>query len=502
MKRWIIALTAGLLLLMPIWAMGESGSESGVKTYRVGEVVDLKVSDEVDAVCIYSVWLNGKKIFESKEPDTHLNVSYRPRETGSYEIRADLTFRDGKKHQLTAAFTVKPGAEQTGSLYSQKDGWWKDKKYRNSNLEAAGCAIFTLSHALHRMGIEGEATEPAALAEKYAMCLVEGGTSNVWLIREAAEEFTFQTQADLLENRNVIIREFRDGAMFSFAIVLGHIALAADLSEDGTKVEIVDSAPGVTLERIKKASMYYRNDQGEYMPFTDLAQVPGARYYLESQQWGGLTYYLDLSYVVSRGVRLIKPYWLRLEEGGESLPVDLVHFGTVQSTVTVNKKDRTVLTRSLTWCSSTETPMAAYVTDTKAVSLTDSAGKKIRSIPGRTVLPVLNVLEGRVKVRYDGITGYVAQRDVEVIELSGVSGTPGLLSLKGNTNGRAKIRVRYTDGGKLMDNIRTGTPVVVLSETEDSYEVEVDGRRGYVQKEYVLLKAEQEKDGESQEEKK
>ena len=134
--------------------------------------------------------------------------------------------------------------------------------------------------------------------------------------------------------------------------------------------------------------------------------------------------------------------------------------------------------------------MAACVSGTKAVNLTDSAGKKSKSIPARTVLPVLGILEDQVQVRYDDIVGYVAKKNVEVFELSDVTGTPGVLSLNGKTGGKAQIRVRYKDGGKLMDNIRIGTPVVVLSETKESYEVEVDGRRGYVQKEFVTLEGE------------
>ena len=98
--------------------------------------------------------------------------------------------------------------------------------------------------------------------------------------------------------------------------------------------------------------------------------------------------------------------------------------------------------------------------------------------------------EDQVQVRYDDIVGYVAKKSVEVFELADVTGTPGVLSLKGRTSGKAQVRVRYTDGGKLMDNIRIGTPVVVLSETKESYEVEVDGRRGFVQKEYVTLEGE------------
>ena len=498
MNRWAFTLLICLLLILPVFGMGEASIQASGDHFTVGDVVDLEVAGVKDASCVYTVWLDGQQVFNGKEPDQHLRVSYRPREAGEYEIRAQVVSKGGEEQTLSAAFTVEDGETAPEEVYSQRDGWWKDKSYRKSNLDAAGCAIFTLAHALQRMGIEDEAATPEALGINHALCLVENGTSNVRLIREASEEFVFQTQAELLENKNEIIREFRDGAMFSFSIVLGHIALASGLSDDAKKVEIVDSAPGVTLERLKKGSMYYLDENGKYVKIQDLADVPGARYYLESKQWGGLRYYMDLSYVAGRGVRLIKPYWLMLNEDGESIPVELETFGTVQSEITDNKKSRVVSTSDLTWRKTTQVPMAAYISGTKAVPMTDSMGKKIRNIPGRTVLPVIGMTEDKVQIRYEDEAGYVALKSVEVIDLSTVSGKPGVLSLKGSTSGRAEIRVRLKPGGKLMDNIATGTPVTVLSEGDDAYEIEVGGRRGYVQKEYVTLTEEQSEETEEE----
>ena len=79
MKRGIPALVICLLLMVPLWAMGEAAMQVSGDHFTVGEVVDLEIQDAKDASCIYSVWLDGEKIFQTKEPDTHLNVSYRPR---------------------------------------------------------------------------------------------------------------------------------------------------------------------------------------------------------------------------------------------------------------------------------------------------------------------------------------------------------------------------------------------------------------------------------------
>ena len=38
-----------------------------------------------------------------------------------------------------------------------------------------------------------------------------------------------------------------------------------------------------------------------------LWDVPGARYYPETDQFSGMEYYLDLGYVAGRGMRVIAP---------------------------------------------------------------------------------------------------------------------------------------------------------------------------------------------------
>ena len=109
MNKWKSTLIICLLLLLSVLACGHAAAEGESHAYKVGDVVDLQIADETDVTCIYTVFLDGQKIYQSKEPDTHVNVSYRPREAGNYEIRADLTYKSGETRQLTAAFTVEPG---------------------------------------------------------------------------------------------------------------------------------------------------------------------------------------------------------------------------------------------------------------------------------------------------------------------------------------------------------------------------------------------------------
>ncbi len=481
-----------LLLIVPCLGLAEPEMVCDQTVCATGGVVDLHISGADNATCTYSVYADGELIFTG-EPDTHLSASYRPRKPGAYTIQAALQFPDGTEKKLFVSFTVT--GEETDSasvIYSQRDGWWKDKSYRDSDLDKSGCAIFTLSHALYRMGLMDESTFPAQLGKTYASCLITGGTSVVRLINQAAEDFGFQTRSDLIESKNEIKRQFQDGAMFSFAIVFGHIALATDLTSDGKKVEVVDSAPGVTFERIK-GSMYIRDGSGKYEKITDPGQIPGIRYYFETAQFGGASYFLDFSYVAGRGVRLIKPYQVIWHEDGTDVPVELLKFGTMFCEVTkTGKKTHVVPTADIQWRARTQEKTAALITGTKAVPLKDAGGNKLKTVPGRTVLPVLEIGEKQLKVRYDTVTGYIDSKGTELIPLSFLQVKTGFLSLNGSVSGRAKIKVRQTPGGKLLDEYPTGTEIAIFGEKDDAYEIEAEGRRGFVQKDYVTFEEQEE----------
>ena len=94
---------------------------------------------------------------------------------------------------------------------------------------------------------------------------------------------------------------------FTFSIARGHIALVCGISEDGTMARVVDSAPSATYERIVDASLYYQMRSGAFRAALTLDDLPGARWYFETDEYGGLEYYLTMDYVAKRGVRLIQP---------------------------------------------------------------------------------------------------------------------------------------------------------------------------------------------------
>lgn len=287
---------------------GETRLVLSEDTVAVGQVVDVEVYAWTDVNCAYEVILNGETVAECRK-STHFSASYLPREAGDYQLRVTITDENGLSRSETAAFTVDAELEAPAfsGLYSQKDGSWGDVAYRDRDLEQSGCAIFALAHALARMGIDTEEARPAALARTYALCLTPTGTNNERLIRTAGQDFGFSTHSALIGNSAEIVRRLREGAMFSFAIVRGHIALIDDVSEDGAMVHVVDSAPSATFERITGGALYTQGRSGAYTAALSLDDIPGARWYLETDSYGALEYWMPLSYAAGRGVRLIQP---------------------------------------------------------------------------------------------------------------------------------------------------------------------------------------------------
>ena len=204
--------------------------------------------------------------------------------------------------------SVNEEANDEFRLYSQMDGTWRNKSYRKSSLEKSGCAIFALSHALQLMGHQEAESKPEQLAKTYAFCLVDGGTLNATLIGNAGKQFGYQTRYKLYNNKKDIIKKLNQGAMFSFGIVSGHIALIDRLSSDGTMCHVIDSAPSATFERMTGNTPYLYNEKsGQYVPLSSPADIPGLLYYVDTEGYDGAEYWLTLDYVADRGVRLIQP---------------------------------------------------------------------------------------------------------------------------------------------------------------------------------------------------
>ena len=300
---------------IPLLEKGNVEISLSADTLGVGDVLEIRVDAWTRNEVSYALTLDGAQIVKG-EPCGHFTAAFRPRQAGTYSLTVTVKDEAGETAAREAGFTVKDtfvvsedtAEDAAAPVYSQKDGWWKDKKYRHSNLGKSGCAIFALSHALHHLGVSGPDTEPETLAVRYAQFLIPGeGTSNERLINKAAVDFGFRTRGALYVEKAQIISLFESGAVFSFSPARGHIAMADGVSEDGTMVHVVDSAPGATYERIKSASLYQQSRSGAFRAVRTLDELPGATWYFETGEYGALEYWLPMEYITARGLRLIQP---------------------------------------------------------------------------------------------------------------------------------------------------------------------------------------------------
>ena len=506
--KFILCLAMLVLLLLGASASAETTVTFSPENPKMGEYVDVTVTPGREgAVGVrYELSTPQGTVFKDKEKEftKHYTASFRPREETKYTLTAIISY--GKKDVETVSVTIPvsgsvPVQEGPDVLYSQKDGWWHDKVYskkHHRSLEKAGCAIFTLSHALQHMGVTGDEVLPDKLGTKYSGMYIEGrGTDNERLLMTAGEQFGFQTHHDLVESEKELALWLKRGDRFSFMIVIGHIALADGLSEDGTKVHVVDSAPGATAERIKKASMYIQKDDGTFTAVASPEEIPGCRWFFETGEYGGLEYWLDLSYCAKQGMRPLRNSWMTLD--GQSV-TDMEYAGALVSKVTVagSEEAQRVNTRDLQWTTDgADAPQLALITGKKGASFTDGNGKKkdgiSKPIPYGTMVFVIGMTDKQFYIPWKDSYGFISRESAELLPVSQDSFRTGLISLNGKTAGTSPITVRKEPSAKAksIGEWKPGTPVAVLYDKGEFYFVEGKGLRGWVHQKYLKLEGEE-----------
>ena len=464
---------------------------------RMGDYVDVTVTPDREGArsIAWSLSTQEGEVFSGKETD-HYTASFRPRLEAEYTLTVTVSY--GKKDTETASVVipvsgVAPVQEGPDVIYSQKDGWWKDKIYSTKyhrSVQKAGCALFALSHALQRLGYSGEEVQPDQLAVRFKSCYVEEhGTANEILLSRAGEIWNFSTANDLICTELGIRTCFALGDRFSFSIVNGHIGYADSLNEDGTKVHVIDSAPSATYERIKNGSVYYMDADGAFVEAKTPDELPGIRWFFETGEYGGMEYWMDLSYCAKRGMRLIRPPWITLASANHDASVTLDYIGTVWSGVTVDGESRVVRTRDLNWITSgTEGLKIARVTK-KNTPLNDDAGARVSRIkllqPGTLVTVLADADKKQVYVYYKGAFGYLPKANVELLDVDSGDYPTGLISVNGKTRGTAEVNIRVdTTKKQSYYTWVVGTPVTVLNEKGDYWYAEGNGLCGWIKKEY------------------
>lgn len=509
MKRlWML-----LVLLVLLTACSAAAAEMKItctpENPRVGDYVDVTVVPDRDGYreITWELLYDGEKsitykpVNNSKETKLRLNASFRPRKECTCTLRVTAVYsrKDKEISEITIPVSgFAPGQEGPEVIYSQKDGWWYKKWYSKANgrdLQKSACAIFTLSHALQRMGYTDESVLPEVLGKTYSYFYRPGeGTNNSGLIAKAAEVYDFTTQKDLMRSVKEITASLKQGDLLTFSIVDGHIALGDALSEDGTKVHIVDSAPGATFERIrKKGNIFFRNADGTFTQTDNPDEIPGSRWFFETHEYGGMEYWMSIDYCALRGMRMIRKPWLKADPGTGAVSVTVEYAGAMMSKVIRGEESWRVPTRDLILTGSEpHAPKVAIVTAKKGTTLKDGAGKTIpghKGIRPNALVLVLEAGEDSVYAWWDNTFGYLTPADITLLDAEPEGFATGVIAMNGNTSGTRTVAVHRNPkaNSDKLDSWKTGTPVCVAEKKGDFYLLEAKGFRGWVHAKYVIL---------------
>ena len=277
---------------------------------ELGDVEDIEVTAWTDYQCQYIISKDGKPLVSSGATD-HFSAAYRPREAGKYTLEVTVVDENGGLAVLETDFNVAASEDADSILfdiYSQKDNWWLSKTFYTSSLDQDGAAIFTLTHALSRIGYDIVDILPDNLAANAEIikCLTEKGVDNAKLIKTAANLFGFKTYSDPYKKVSTIREQLQKGAVFSFTNEKGNVVLAAGISDDGALVKIIDAMPSASFDAIPADTVFLQQEDGSFTAITSFDEDPNIRWYFESSNYGGTEYWRKLEEIAPLGLLLIQ----------------------------------------------------------------------------------------------------------------------------------------------------------------------------------------------------
>ena len=488
------------LLLRAAFALGDVSVSFTPAAPRAGDNVDVTVTaDGGDVKGVrYRLSMGEKTIVQGRKDEKRTSASFRPRAEGVYTLEVTVTLSGNRTETASAAIPVSGTAPvQRGRdvIYSQKDGWWHKKVYSKDygrTLESSGCAVFAVSHALQRLGIEDDAALPEILAYDYHRCYIEGvGTGTEALVTQTGLDFGFETAHEPVRAEDELFSFLRRGDLFCLGIVKNHVVLADGIDEESRRVHIVDSAPGATFSKLKSTPAYIRTEGDGWQAIRSADEIPGIRWYFETSQFGGAGYWLDLKDCAARGMRLIRRPWLSLasEDGNTAVSADW--FGTVRSSVTAGGKAKTVPTGSLSWfCDGTDSPRQLAVVTKERTTLTYRNGEAVpnyKPIPWGRVLAVLRADGERVYVYWRGIFGYLKRSDVELTDVPEQTVPFAMISTEGKQKGSTVRGYREANTkSAAVTEWPVGTKVAVLDRADGFCLAEGLGCRGWIPEKALL----------------
>ena len=169
--KTLFCLAVLLLLLTAASALADPSLTFTPENPRVGDYVDVTVTPGREGALgvRYELSTPAGVVYKPKDKDkakattTHYTASFRPREEAVYTLTATVVYATNDYETVSVTIPVSgtaPKQEGPDVIYSQKDYWWHKTPYKKSSasgtLENAGCAIFTRSHILQRLGYTGD----------------------------------------------------------------------------------------------------------------------------------------------------------------------------------------------------------------------------------------------------------------------------------------------------------------------------------------------------------
>ena len=188
------------------------------------------------------------------------------------------------------------------TLYSQKDGWWQNTAFGANTMEKAGGILFSLSGALWELGETSLAILPENLAESYGEFCTADGVDTDALLKKVAEDFGLKAPGDVLHDAQQAKTLLQNGAVLLLAVAPDHAALVSGLTPDGSMVQVRDSNPAVLFGKVPEVSPSVRAEEGEMIAVSGLLEAPDNRWYLDTQDFGGLEYWLSLEDAAALGL--------------------------------------------------------------------------------------------------------------------------------------------------------------------------------------------------------
>ena len=276
---------------------------------ELGDVEDIEVTAWTDHK-LNCVLYKGKEAVATSGDINHFITAVRPKEAGDYKLVVTVTDAENQTAVQELEFKVAE-ADTEGILYdiySQKDGWWTDQSYYTSSMDKDGAALFTLTHALYRIGYDDTSILPENLSQTYefTQCLTEKGVDNAKLIQAAAKAFGFTTQDKPITDPGKIKELLGKGAVFSFTNAQGNVVLAAGISEDGTLVNIIDANPGASFAEVPADTVFLQQEDGSFAAISSLDEDPYIRWYFNTGAYGGSEYWQKLEDIAPQGLLLIQ----------------------------------------------------------------------------------------------------------------------------------------------------------------------------------------------------